>query len=374
LTPTSALAEPPSAHPAPDEVEFSAFGPGYGECLLIHVGGGEWVVVDSCVGGDRPPYLPVLTYLERLGVDAAEAVKLVVATHWHDDHVRGMGELVRACRGAVFALSDALKPDEVQGLLGLPPSPAERFPSGLEELTRAWTAVKGRRAHGKWALQERELYGRAPSADLPVRCRVHVLAPSDAAVTRAREEMRPLLEAAAVDVNGVAGYARVKRPDRNAGAVVLCVDVVDETTGVCTCLLLGADLEEVRGKGWTGVLQVWGARGKDAEVLRVPHHGSKNAHHADVWGSMLTSEPHAVVCPYVNGDVQLPTDEDRLRLCGLTPNVHATALGGRETLRRAGKKLDRPPPLGQVTLRRRLSANAAWEVAYGGAAGPACAG
>ena len=32
-------------------------------------------------------------FLEQLGVDMATRVSLVVATHWHDDHIGGFGAL-----------------------------------------------------------------------------------------------------------------------------------------------------------------------------------------------------------------------------------------------------------------------------------------
>lgn len=35
--------------PNPNEFELTLLGPGYGECVEIHHGHGEWIVVDSCV-------------------------------------------------------------------------------------------------------------------------------------------------------------------------------------------------------------------------------------------------------------------------------------------------------------------------------------
>src|SRR5262245_58961005 len=61
---------PNSKHtpPASDEVEISLFGPGIGECSVVHLGGGQWMVVDSCI--DRSTRRPVaLEYLAEIGVD-----------------------------------------------------------------------------------------------------------------------------------------------------------------------------------------------------------------------------------------------------------------------------------------------------------------
>jgi hypothetical protein len=35
--------------PNADELEISLFGPGYGESLALHLGNGQWMIVDSCV-------------------------------------------------------------------------------------------------------------------------------------------------------------------------------------------------------------------------------------------------------------------------------------------------------------------------------------
>jgi len=93
--------------PASHELEVSLFGPGYGECVLVHLGSGEWLIIDSCInqynGGN-----PALDYLKSLGIDPNEAVKLIVASHWDDDHVRGLSGILEECREASFVRSLAL--------------------------------------------------------------------------------------------------------------------------------------------------------------------------------------------------------------------------------------------------------------------------
>ena len=107
------LATPPHA----DEVEVSLFGPGFGECILVHLGSGNWLLVDSCFD-QRRRVQPALAYLRRIGHDPASTVRLVVATHWHDDHIRGLTEVVRTCEAADFYCSSALRPTEVLTVIG----------------------------------------------------------------------------------------------------------------------------------------------------------------------------------------------------------------------------------------------------------------
>src|SRR5438067_455186 len=40
---------PKTEPPDSSELELSVFGPGRGECLVVHLGAGEWMVVDSCL-------------------------------------------------------------------------------------------------------------------------------------------------------------------------------------------------------------------------------------------------------------------------------------------------------------------------------------
>ena len=59
--------------PADDEFELSVFGPGMGECLVIHLGQGDWLVIDSCrYPGAKSPV--AIAYLEALGIEPSDAI------------------------------------------------------------------------------------------------------------------------------------------------------------------------------------------------------------------------------------------------------------------------------------------------------------
>ena len=77
--------------PATDQIEVSVFGPGVGEAIVVHIGDGKWVVVDSAI--DKYGALPI-QYLEKLGVVLKEDVVYVVATHWHSDHIAGLSDIL----------------------------------------------------------------------------------------------------------------------------------------------------------------------------------------------------------------------------------------------------------------------------------------
>ena len=76
-----------NALPRPYELEVSIFGPGVGECIVIHLGDGQWMIVDSCLDPSSKQSVS-LQYLENLGVDIATAVKVVLVTHWRSEERR----------------------------------------------------------------------------------------------------------------------------------------------------------------------------------------------------------------------------------------------------------------------------------------------
>ena len=101
--PVAAQTQPPTN----DEIEISLFGPGVGECIVMHLGEGDWIVVDSCLGA--PGEGPVaLRYLSELGVNVSSAVRLVVVTHWHNDHIVGIGEVFSKATVAQLVCSAAV--------------------------------------------------------------------------------------------------------------------------------------------------------------------------------------------------------------------------------------------------------------------------
>jgi glyoxylase-like metal-dependent hydrolase (beta-lactamase superfamily II) len=152
----SDLAAARQTPPRPNELELSLFGPGIGESLVIHLGNGDWVVVDSCLDEQRQAV--ALGYLESLGVDVAAQVKLVLVTHWHDDHIRGMSQVVAAARTAEFACSAALDGQEFLNLVAARKEVSlVGQTSGVEEFESILDILAGRtsgrypRGPGHWA-------------------------------------------------------------------------------------------------------------------------------------------------------------------------------------------------------------------------------
>jgi hypothetical protein len=166
--------------PAPDSLEVSLFGPGYGECVVCHLGGGEWLVVDSCWDFRRNLH-PAVEYLRSLNVDLGRDVVFVVASHWHDDHVRGLSDLLLECSAATFCCSSALRDSEFLEAVGHAATLQDGGQySGLREMRRVFEIIKIRAGFNsvRWPLADRPLYlrsaGKVPTA------KITSLSPSDA--------------------------------------------------------------------------------------------------------------------------------------------------------------------------------------------------
>jgi metallo-beta-lactamase superfamily protein len=296
--------------PADATIEVSLLGPGFGEAAVIHIGNGEWICVDSCVdaNGESIP----LAYLRQLGV-APRQVKLVVITHFDDDHIRGASALVRACTKAKVAVSAAFTKKEFLGLVYQTVPRAMMAWPGLREFQRIYDEMTGRGRSGPQFASEDRLLLRRSSKPVVT---ISALSPSDRAIEAA--------VAAFTELTPVAGAIRRRLPriGRNEGSVALWIKI-DEVT-----VLLGADVEasENDHRGWSAVLTAESWRDDpQAEIIKVPHHGGQSGHDDRVWAEMLNQEPVAVLTPWQLLGRELPAQTDRTRICRLTPHAFITA-------------------------------------------------
>lgn len=321
--------------PGDDVLEISLFGPGYGECAVCHLGGNEWLIVDSCIDHRRQKH-PALEYLESLGIDAETAVALIVATHWHDDHVRGLSDLVLACSSAKFSCSTALRDSEFLEVVGRLDRPDTQLSSGLREMRRTFEILEGRSGFRpiRWAMADRPLFRRPTQPAVSVTA----LSPSDAEFSAALQRFGLL--SGEVDRGG-----RTSAYGPNNTAVVLLI----ELAGVAA--LLGADLEETGDptRGWTVVVESQTRPTKQAGVFKIPHHGSETAHQERVWEDMLDA-PVALLTPFRRGRVRLPTREMLEEIKGRASETYAAASVDRKLSPRLPNKVEAAARVSAVKL------------------------
>lgn len=94
-------------YPKPQNNQFEITtlgnGPHRGESIVMHLGDDDWVIIDSCMMQDDELPLP-LQYLSEIKV-FYDSVKMVICTHWHEDHVTGLSRILSECKNAQFFIA-----------------------------------------------------------------------------------------------------------------------------------------------------------------------------------------------------------------------------------------------------------------------------
>ncbi len=297
--------------PASDELELSVFGRGYGEAICLHAGNGEWFVIDSCVNPEtREP--ASISHLQSYGLVPSEVVRLVIATHWDDDHIHGLADIVEQCPNARFSCSAALGRKDIWAFVIEKEAATGALGSGLDELRRILRICVNRGSAITWAKANLPLYPMPPG-DAP---QVIALSPSENAVERSIEA---LIETA---TSTRTLDRRYKAPEGPNGA-----SVATSIRCLGTTMLLCADLETSANPeaGWDAVL-TYSKPAVTASIVKVPHHGSPTAHHDSFWSDLVDRDPVAVVSPWARGKHFLPTAEDLTRLRSFSNKLYVTSL------------------------------------------------
>ncbi|MCA8237300.1 MBL fold metallo-hydrolase [Burkholderia cenocepacia] len=302
--------------PTPGEVEVTLLGPGYGESVVIHATNNFWLVVDSCVPANTQSAAAV-SYLNSIGVDLAN-VRFVVATHWHDDHVRGLAQVVEMSPNAKLVLGAALQQKEFMQIAAAYGSTQESSWPGASEIAKALTTIQRRTPRGmrpsvSFASAGKVLWDNAVSG-VPVK--IEVLSPSDADNTEAVARFAQMLPQDRDPVR----RATPGKPNHVALAMHIAVGNLH--------ILLGSDLEKTTAldSGWDAVLSEESRTIPMSTLYKVSHHGSITGHHEGIWNQLLHPKPLSILTPFRRGRVRLPKETDRQRIRSLSGLAYATSL------------------------------------------------
>jgi len=296
--------------PAADEIEVTLFGPGYGEAIAVHLGDGAWMLIDSCIDPDtKTPASGV--YLEKIGVGLNQ-VRTIVASHWHDDHVRGISKLATKYPTADFVVSAIFNDKEASAFLSAYNGESSSgLAIGAKEL---FSAVKAR-ANVFPALHKSlvidDTFNKRP-------VRVTALSPMPAAFGQYIAHLAQYLPKRGDAIN----HAPEIHP--NLEAIVLHIDLGDDA------ILLGSDLENHENLGWTAVIaDQWSGSRRLASAYKVAHHGSKSGDSQKIWVKLLQSDPIACLTPWMLAGNRLPTDADQKRMKRNTLHAYIASAASR---------------------------------------------
>lgn len=358
------MAQPVVDAPEIDEFEINLFGPGYGESIVVHLGDNQWLINDSCLDSSktRPASL---AYLAKIGIDPSEAVKLVIASHWHDDHIRGLSDTVDVCINAKFCCSSMLQSREFLQLVRPQRGNSLRLGSGLREFKRIIQILAARsktadRPDIEWAAADKKIWQHPIRQDVAI----FALSPSNNSLTHSLLEIGQLVDTLADSSR------RVPSIEPNDTSVVGWVDFgVDR-------LLLGGDLEVTPSddtRGWSAICDSTTRPPGQADVVKVAHHGSSNGNHPSINSNIATAMPISILTPFRRGRVTLPTATDQRRICSSSSRAYVTTPPNlkkklprdpavERTLRSMGVEVGLVDPVcGHIQL-RRTTEDSAWRV------------
>ncbi|WP_297652072.1 MBL fold metallo-hydrolase [Hydrogenophaga sp.] len=304
--------------PSPDQIEVTLIGPNVGECVILHYAE-EWIIVDSCISrGTKMP--AAISYLQSIGIDP-QKIKIVACSHWHDDHIRGIGDILQFAPNAKFWMSNALAAKEFLTLISAYrewPKDGSEFTSGLEELAKCLDIVKSRGQAPHFANHDqRLLLWPNSSAEL------WALSPSAETTRVSLVNMSSMLP-----VNWAKKTALPSGPNHVAVAM--------HFRAGAHSILLGSDLEEHGNTqtGWNAVLSSQGRPNSIASLYKVAHHGSQTGEHPGIWSQLLTSTPISILTPFTRSD--LPRHDDVTRITTNSSSTYISSMGKATVGKRSG--------------------------------------
>jgi len=361
--------------PNEDEIEVSIFGNGYGECIAVHIGLGKWIIIDSCCA-ESDSDLPLhLKYLQYLGVNPANAIKLIICTHWHDDHIKGLSEVFKSAGKSSILISDALKKDEFVKLLATfkDVDLNSSFTTGVAELGKIidiFGQQTSRAKEIKWAIINRT--EPIPISD-KYQVLVHILSPSDEEILESKRLFTELLPIKKESIKAIAD------PKRNPYSVVVSFQINADN------ILFGGDKENVNNAnmGWEKICTNFSLVKKPkSSVYKVAHHGSETGHNDRIWSELLNPMPWAVLStfnrsriPKTNDVKRILTNTNNAYCAGPTKLKHSPLdTETKKLLRDFGgmdKKMFRVGKLtGHIRLRKNIFNTTPWQVQLFGNAYP----
>ncbi len=289
------------------EVTILGTGGGYGESIVIHVGNNEWVIVDSCVAPKSKENLP-LKYLSSLGIEVSEKVKLVICTHWHDDHIRGMSEIIMNCPAAKFCMANQLDMEKFL-LFAQVESAKGKFSSSTSEFNKCIELIKTRKNNIIiTASQDRKIFKNDSSS-------IYSLSPSDEIIKNFNIEISTRLNPTILNRKYI-----IDTP--NEKSIVLLIQFTKHS------ILLGSDMEisDSPDKGWLCILDKSTIINSqpNPSFFKIPHHGSKNGYEPRIWKEVLEKNPLSAITPW-NKNRKLPSEEMIDKYKEHTDRIYSTA-------------------------------------------------
>jgi hypothetical protein len=291
---------------------------------------------------------------------------MVICTHWHDDHIRGLSSILSACPKARFLCSSSLKESAFLELVALGETIRGNHSSGLREFSKILKQIQLRRQQQKPASLETCYAGTHIMNEVRngANLRIEALSPSKhdhqrMAVTFAKKKNQLTSGDFKRNITSI---------HPNLGSVVIRLELGEQA------ILLGADMEvrNSEDSGWKAILSTY-SKMSAAGLYKIAHHGSENGDMSEIWSTLLVEDCFAILTSNQRLQNPLPKPADVKRIVSNTTNAFASSPANiRKTrleqpadrlLRSRGILIyDVPSSQGHIRARHSTSTGGKWQV------------
>lgn len=275
------------------EVTVIGTGGGYGESVVIHLGTGKWVLIDSCIDPYTKQPLAV-SYFNSIGVDISNDLELIICTHWHDDHIQGISEILKVAVSSKLVLARTTDIKKFLQFVGLDHEKVlhEASNTSTKEYKACLEILKSRNSKPIFCQENTKIYNDILN---DISLEIYSLSPSNLAQEKFDIEISRLIK----DYGNRHKRARANSPNLKSVVTFFKIGKIR--------FLLGADMEVSNEAydGWNNILNNNLVIDSKASLFKVPHHGSETGYHERIWLELLDSNPLSAITPW-NKNKTLP--------------------------------------------------------------------
>ncbi|WP_334141288.1 MBL fold metallo-hydrolase [Atlantibacter hermannii] len=266
--------------------ETIIFGKGIGESIAVRLGLEEWMIIDSCLNEDKQP--AALDYLIKRGINPQKEVKLIIISHFHDDHIKGIYDIIQNCPASKVVISAALNTTEFRNYIhALSENGVDM--AKTKEINRVMSLFPklhetNRLVHAK---KDCTLFRSNTSVQ------VHSLSPSDVDITNSDLDFANSTKHSII-FSEIATSAKLVNPNHYC-----VVTRIFSPTSNDNEVLLGADLEIAKNSGWDSVCDANNRPEPNLiGIFKLPHHGSRTGYHEQTWKKLIKVNPISILTTY----------------------------------------------------------------------------
>lgn len=287
--------------PNATEIEVSLFGgQKQGESQVIHLGDNNWMIVDSFRGIKTQTPI-ALDYLASIEVPF-ENVKVIVLTHYHRDHSKGIVEIAAACPNAEVWIPSVFDGASFLVLLKKLVRIKNTKFNPLLDLNELFEKDDKGEIELKRCKQDLVLYSSTIGSN---SIEVIGLSPNDKTIRHFEKEIKKVID----EGNEISKMVDTKDPNYQSIALLV------KTRGFN--ILLTGDLEDHDANiGLQSILNSKLLGNEKSKVFKVPHHGSENGYNKKVWSHFAENDDSFLITtPIKTGSTVLPENTmiDRLK-------------------------------------------------------------